>query len=250
MVPQVLSTCLRHSPTDDSSSSYRRIRTPGQSGQMPCPCLGATGGASCTRSRHSRWSLKYCRRSLSHQEWRWFWSLNCNWQRRGFQSRWISPKKIRSRCMSRVKTHWHKTFGWVTETRHFRPSNLHGWKLCGPSWGRGAIPGKLPTWCQGAFGNLHGKCTNPTGQDSWRSVGRKDGTCFESEVISSAPTWWTSSGTASPHRRYYHFARLWLQCYVIGCTIRRPTRTSSCWSELFGWNVRCNAESCLSGTFI
>ena len=52
------------------------------------------------------------------------------------------------------------------------------------------------------------------------------------------------------HRRYYHFARLWLRCYVIGCTIRRPTRTSSCWSELFGWNVRCNAESCLSGTFI
>ena len=41
---------------------------PGQSGQMPCPCLGTTGGASCTRSRHSTWSLKYCRRSLSHQE--------------------------------------------------------------------------------------------------------------------------------------------------------------------------------------
>ena len=47
----------------------------------------------------------------------------------------------------------------VTETRHFRPSNLHAWKLCGPSWGRRAIPGKLPTWCQGAFGNLHGKYT-------------------------------------------------------------------------------------------
>ena len=38
------STCLRHSPTDDSSSSYRRIQTPGRSGQMPCPCLGTTGG--------------------------------------------------------------------------------------------------------------------------------------------------------------------------------------------------------------
>ena len=38
------STCLRHSPTDDSSSLYRRIRTPGRSGQMPCPCLGTTGG--------------------------------------------------------------------------------------------------------------------------------------------------------------------------------------------------------------
>ena len=34
------STCLRHSPTDDSSSSYRRIRTPERSGQMPCPCPG------------------------------------------------------------------------------------------------------------------------------------------------------------------------------------------------------------------
>ena len=108
------STCLRHSPTDDSSSSYRRIRTPGQSGQMPCPCLGTTGGASCTHSRHSRWSLKYCRRSLSHQEWRWFWSLNCNRQRRGSQSWWIYPKKIRSRCSSKVKTCWHKTFGRET----------------------------------------------------------------------------------------------------------------------------------------
>ena len=86
----------------------------------------------------------------------------------------------------------------VTETRHFRPSNLHAWKLCGPSWGQRAIPGKLPTWCQGAFGNLHGKCTNPIGKDSWRSVGRKDGTCFESEVIISAPTWCTSSGRTSP----------------------------------------------------
>ena len=91
-----------------------RYPAPGQSGQMPCPCLGATGGASCTRSCHLRWSLKYCRRSLSHQEWRWFWSLNCNWQRRGFQSRWISPKKIRSRCTSGVKTCWHKTFGRET----------------------------------------------------------------------------------------------------------------------------------------
>ena len=107
-------TCLRHSPTDEGSSSNRRIRTPGQSGQMPWPCLGTTGGASCTRFRHSRWSLKYCRRSLSHQEWRWFWLLNCNQQRRGFQSWWISPKKIRSRCTSRVKTCWHKTFGRET----------------------------------------------------------------------------------------------------------------------------------------
>ena len=93
---------------------YCRIRTPGQSGQMPCPCLGTTGGASCTRSRHSRWSRKYCRRSLSHQEWRWFWSLNCNRQRLGSQSWWIYPRKIRSRCSSKVKTCWHKTFGRET----------------------------------------------------------------------------------------------------------------------------------------
>ena len=57
------STCLRHSSTNDSSSLYRRIRTPGQSGRMPCPCRGTTGGASCTRSRHSIWSLKFCRSS-------------------------------------------------------------------------------------------------------------------------------------------------------------------------------------------
>ena len=108
------STCLRHSPTDDSSSSYRRIRTPGGSGQMPCPCPGTRRGAFCTPFRHSRWSLKYCRRSLSHQEWRWFWSLNCNRQHHGSQSWWTYPKKIRSRCSSKVKTCWRKTFGWET----------------------------------------------------------------------------------------------------------------------------------------
>ena len=111
------STCLRHLPTDDSSSLYRRIQTPGQSGQMPCPCRGTTGGASCTRSRHSRWSLEFCRRSFSHQESGWFWSLNCNRQRRGFRSWWICPKKIWSRCTSKVKTCWLKTFwqetGWL-----------------------------------------------------------------------------------------------------------------------------------------
>ena len=88
----------------------------------------------------------------------------------------------------------------VTETRHFRPSNLHAWKLYGPSWGRRTIPGKLPTWCQGAFGNHHSKCTNPIGQDLWCSVGRKDGTCFESEVIISAPILCTSSETDFSHR--------------------------------------------------
>ena len=33
---------LWHSPTDDSSSSYRPIRTPGQSGRTPCQCPGTT----------------------------------------------------------------------------------------------------------------------------------------------------------------------------------------------------------------
>ena len=191
---------------------------PGQSGQMPCPCLGTTGGASCTCSRHLRWSLKYCR-SLSHQEWRWFWSLNCNRQRHGFRSWWICPKKIRSRCTSKVKTCWLKTFGQATGWPRLVTS---GGQIHTPSWGWRAIPGKLPTWCQGAFGNLHSKCTNPIGQDSWRSVGRKHGMCFESEVIISAPTWCTSSETDFSHRRWYHIARLWLLCYVIRCTIRQP----------------------------
>ena len=73
--------------------------------------------------------------------------------------------------------------------------------MCGPSWELRVIPGKLPTWCQGAYENLHNKCMNLIGQDSWRSVGRKDGTCFESEVVILAPTWCTSSGTDYYPRR-------------------------------------------------
>ena len=140
--------------------------------------------------------------------------------------------------------------GGVTETRHFRPSNLHAWKLSGPFWEPRVIPGKLPTWCQDAYENLHNKCMNLIGQDSWRSVGRKNGKFFKSEVIISVPIWCTSSGTIYYPRRLFHIARLWLLCYVIGCTIRQPTRTSSYWSGLSGWNVRCNAESCPSGIFI
>ena len=140
--------------------------------------------------------------------------------------------------------------GGVTETRHFQPSNLHAWKLSGPFWEPRVIPGKLPTWCQDAYENLHNKCMNLIGQDSWRSVGRKDGKFFKSEVIISVPIWCTSSGTIYYPRRLFHIARLWLLCYVIGCTIRQPTRTSSYWSGLSGWNVRCNAESCPSGIFI
>ena len=47
------SICLRHSPTDDSSSSNRHIRTPGRSGQMPCPCPGTRRGASCSTATGS-----------------------------------------------------------------------------------------------------------------------------------------------------------------------------------------------------
>ena len=87
----------------------------------------------------------------------------------------------------------------VTETRHFRPSNLHAWKLYGPSWGRRAIPGKLHELCQGPYVNHYCKCTNPIGQDSWRSVGQKDGKCFESEVIISTLIWCASSETGCSH---------------------------------------------------
>ena len=65
--------------------------------------------------------------------------------------------------------------GGVTETRHFRPSNLHESKLSGPFWERKVIPGKLPAWCQDAYENLHNKCMNLIGQVSWCSVGQKDG---------------------------------------------------------------------------
>ena len=171
------STCLRHSPTVDSSSLYRRIRTPGPSGRMPSRCPGTTGGASCMCSRHSRWSFKFCRRSLSHQESGWFWSpLHWNRQLHGFRSWWIWHRKIQSRCSSRVKICWLKTFwlatGW-RKLRHYRPSNIHTWKLYRPSWGLRAIPGKLLTWCQGSFVTHRSKCMNPIGQDSCPSVGRK-----------------------------------------------------------------------------
>ena len=43
---------------------HRRIRTPGPSSWTPCRCPGTTGGASCLLYRHSRWSLKYCRRNI------------------------------------------------------------------------------------------------------------------------------------------------------------------------------------------
>ena len=50
--------------------------------------LGQGEGTSCTSSRHSRWSRKFCRRSLNHQNCWWYWSLYCNRQHHGFQSWW------------------------------------------------------------------------------------------------------------------------------------------------------------------
>ena len=82
------------------------------------------------------------------------------------------------------------------------------------------------------------------------SVGWKDGTCFESEAIISALIWCICSEKEFSQRWLFHIARLWLLCYVIGFTIQQRIRTSSYASELSSWNVRCNAELCLSGTFI
>ena len=91
----------------------------------------------------------------------------------------------------------------VTETRHFRPSNLHAWKLYWPSWGPRAIPGKLLTWCQGPFVTHHSRCMNHIGRDLCPSVGRKDGTCFESEAIISIPIWCACSETDFSQWRFF-----------------------------------------------
>ena len=198
------STCLRHSPTDDSSSSYRRIRTPGRSRQMPCPCLGTTGGTFLYAFPSFKMVPQVLQKIAQspgveviliaqlQPAASWFPEL-MNLSQEDPIPLFVEGQDLLTQDI------W--TGDGVTENRHFRPSNLHAWKLSGPSWEQRVIPGKLPTWCQGAFGNLHNKCMNPIGQDSWRSVGRKDGTWFESEVIISAPTWCTSSGTDYFHRR-------------------------------------------------
>ena len=140
----------------------------------------------------------------------------------------ICPKNIPSCCTSRVNRCWLKRSYWLTgwQTRHYRPSNLHAWKLYGPSLWPRAIPGKLLTWCQGPSVIHHSKYMNLTGRDLCPSVGQKVGMCFVSEAIISAPIWCTCSETDFSHRRLFHIARLWLLCYVIGFTIRQPTRTS------------------------
>ena len=144
---------------------------------MPCQCPGTTGGAYCMRSRHSRWSLKFCRSSVQGQD--------------------LLTQDVMD--------------DGVMETRHYRPSNLHAWKL----WGPRAIPGKRCTWCQGPFVTHHSSCMNPIGQDSCPSVGRKDGMCFESEALISVPIWWCIySNTDFSHQRLFHIARLWLLCCV------------------------------------
>ena len=50
-----------------SRPSARSAQHPGWVDRCHVHALGQRGGASCMRSRHSRWSLKFCRRSLSHQ---------------------------------------------------------------------------------------------------------------------------------------------------------------------------------------
>ena len=74
----------------------------------------AMGGASCMPFCHSRWSLKYCRRSLSLHVFSWFWSLLCRKQLHGFRSCWICHKKVPSCSTSRVNRCWLKTSCWPT----------------------------------------------------------------------------------------------------------------------------------------
>ena len=238
------STCLRHSSTDDSSNSYRRIRTPGRSGQMPCPCLGTTGGTFLYAFLSFKMVPQVLQKIAQSPGVEVILIAQLNRQHHGSQSWWTYPKKIRFHCSSKVKTYWHKTFG--RETGWPRTSLPTVWKLSRPSWEQRVFPGKLPTWCQGAVGNLHNKCMNPIGQDSWRSVGWKVFRVRSHHF--STYMMHLFRDRLLPSTLISH--RTWLLCNVIGCTIQQPTRTSSYWSGLSGWNVRCNAESCLSGTFI
>ena len=101
------------------------------------------------------WSLKFCRRSLSHQESRWFWSLHCNRQLHGFRSWWICLRKIQSRCSSRVKHCWVKTSWSATRWQRLvttgRQIYTHG-NSTGHPEGQGPFQGscshdvKVPSW--------------------------------------------------------------------------------------------------------
>ena len=174
-LPSVASYGSTCSPTDDSSSSHRRIRTPGRSGQMPCPCLGTTGGTFLNAFPSFKMVPQVLQKIAQspgveviliaqlQPAASWFPELMDISQEDPI------PLFVEGQDLL-TQDVW--TGDGVTENRHFRPSNLHAWKLSGSSWEQRVIPGKLPTWCQGAFGNLHNKCMNPIGQDSWRSVGR------------------------------------------------------------------------------
>ena len=116
------------------------------SGQMPCRCPGTTGGASCMRCRHSRWSLKFCRRSLSHQASGWFWSLHCNRRLHGFWSWWIWYRKIQSRCSLGVKICWLKTF-WSAKVWQKRVPTGRQIYTRGNSTGRPEVKGPFQGSC-------------------------------------------------------------------------------------------------------
>ena len=149
---------------------------PGRSGQMPCPCLGTTEGAFLYAFPSFKMVPQVLQKIAQspgveviliaqlQPAASWFPELMDLSQEDPI------PLFVEGQDLL-TQDVW--TGDGVTENRHFRPSNLHAWKLSGPSWEQRVIPGKLPTWCQGAFGNLHNKCMNPIGQDSWRSVGQK-----------------------------------------------------------------------------
>ena len=128
------STCLRHSPTDDSSSSHRGIRTPGRSGQMPCPCLGTTGGTFLNAFP----SFKMVPQVLQKIA-----------QSPGVEVILIAQLQPADRIPLFVEGQdlltqdvW--TGDGVTENRHFRPSNLP----CGNSLGHPESKGSFQGSCQ------------------------------------------------------------------------------------------------------
>ena len=198
-----------------SSSLHRRIRTTGRSSRMPCRFPGTMGRASCTHSHHSRWSLKSCRRSFSLQVFRWFWWFLCRKQLPGSQNFWTCPKKIPSHCTS--------TGDRDSSLLAVKSSRVETLRAILVAKGHSREAAEMMSR---SFENHHHTCMNLTGQDSFHSLGRKDGMCSESKVIISVPTWCTCSETDYFHRLSFHIAHLWLLCYVIGFTIWQPIRTS------------------------
>ena len=226
--------------TDDSSSLYRRIRTQGRVDRHHVSALGQREGllyAFPTIQDGPSSSAEDCSVTRSQGD-----SDRSTSTGRFMVSGVDGSVSGRSNPAVRRGSNTAVIGDVVTKTHHYWPSNLHAWKLYGPSWGPRAIPGKLLTWCQSPFVTHHSRCMNHIGRDLCPSVGRKDGTCFESEAIISVAIWCTCSETDFSQRRLFHIARLWLLCYVIRFAIQQPIRTSSYSSELSSWNVRCNAE--------